>query len=96
MSPFIFCRLDYWLISDSLNDLVTQVDILASIKTDHSSIVLELQDIQDACRGSGFWKLNSSLLSRPDYVDKINNEFPAWLEEAKHEIYLALDLNGIG
>ena len=71
------------MISDSLHDLVTQVDILASIKTDHSSIVLELQDIQDVCRGPGFWKLNSSLLSRPDYVDKINNEFPVWLEEAK-------------
>ena len=36
--PFIFCTLDYWLISDSLNDLVTQVDIQASIKTDHSSM----------------------------------------------------------
>ena len=69
MSPFIFCRLDYWLISDSLHDLVSQVDILASIKTDHSSIVLVLQDIQETCRGPGFWKLNSSLLSRPDYVD---------------------------
>ena len=41
-SPFIFCRLDYWLISDNLNDLVTQVDTVASIKTDHSSIILEL------------------------------------------------------
>ena len=61
MSPFIFCRLDYWLILDSLHNLVTQVDILASIKTDHSSILLELQDIQEACRGPGFWKLNSSL-----------------------------------
>ena len=65
MSPFIFCRLDYWLISDSLHDLVTQVYILASIKT--------------ACRGPGFWKLNSSLLSRSDYVDKINKKFPVWL-----------------
>ena len=25
--PFVFCRLDCWLISDKLNDLVTQVDI---------------------------------------------------------------------
>ena len=38
-SPFIFFRLDYWLISDSLHDLVTRVDIIASIKTDHSAIV---------------------------------------------------------
>ena len=48
--PFIFCRLDYWLISDKLNDLVTQVDIQASIKTDHSSIILELEDIKEGPR----------------------------------------------
>ena len=82
MSPFIFCRLDYWPISDNLHDLVSKVDILASIKTDHSSIVLELEDIQEGYRGPGFWKLNTSLLTRPDYVDMINNELPIWLEEA--------------
>ena len=64
-SPSIFCRLDYWLISNKLNDLVTQVDIVASIKTDHSSIVLELEDIKESCKGPGFWKLNNSLLDRP-------------------------------
>ena len=49
-SPFIFCRLDYWLISDTLNDLVTQVDIVASIKTDQSSIIPELEDIEDTAK----------------------------------------------
>ena len=68
-----FCRLDYWLISDKLNDLVTQVDIQASIKTDHSSIILELEDVKEGPRGPGFWKLNTSLLARSDYVEMINN-----------------------
>ena len=36
-SPFIFCRLDYWLISDSLYDMVGNVDIVSAIKTDHSA-----------------------------------------------------------
>ncbi|KAL9961456.1 hypothetical protein ACROYT_G030398 [Oculina patagonica] len=81
--PFIFCRLDYWLISDKLNDLVTHVDIQASIKTDHSSIILELEDIKDSQRGPGFWKLNTSLLARPDYVEMISKELPNWLEDAR-------------
>ena len=51
-SPFIFYRLNYWLISDNLNDLVTQVDIVAS--TDHSSIILELEDNKDSRKGPGF------------------------------------------
>ena len=38
-SPMIFCRLDYWLISNSLHDLVKTTDI---IKTDHAAISLEL------------------------------------------------------
>ena len=29
-SPFIFSRLDYWLISDTLQDLIKNVDIIAS------------------------------------------------------------------
>ena len=59
-SPFIFCRLDYWLISDKLHDLVTKVDIIPSIKTDHSAIFLELEEIESRGRGAGFWKLNTS------------------------------------
>ena len=81
-SPFIFCRLDYWLISDSLHDLVTQVDIIASIKTDHSAIVLELKEIEENCKGPGFWKLNTSLLASPEYVKTITSELPTWVEEA--------------
>ena len=72
------------MISDSLNDLVMQVDIqAASIKTDHSSIILELEDIKEGTRGPGFWKLNISLLARSDYVEMINKEFPNWLKDAK-------------
>ena len=81
--PFIFCRLDYWLISDKLNDLVKQVDIQASIKTDHSSIILELEDIKDTPKGPGFWKLNTSLLARPEYVEMISKELPNWLKDAE-------------
>ena len=81
--PFIFYRLDYWLISDKLNDLVTQVDIQASIKTDHSSIILELEDIKEGPRGPGFWKLNTFFLARSDYVEMINKELPNWLKDAK-------------
>ena len=81
-SQFIFCRLDYWLISDSLHDLVTQVDNIASIKTYHSAIVLELKEIEENCKGPGFWKLNTSLLASPEYVKTITSELPTWVQEA--------------
>lgn len=42
-SPNIPCRLDYWLISNNLHDLVKSVDMIPSIKTDHAAIILDLQ-----------------------------------------------------
>ena len=57
---------------------------MTSIKTDHSSIVLELENIEESCKGPGFWKLNTSLLERPDYLDMINSELPNWLDDARY------------
>ena len=37
-SPMILCRLDYWLISNNLQDLTTSKDIIPAIKTDYSAI----------------------------------------------------------
>ena len=47
-----------------------------SIKTEHSSIVLKLEDIKESCKGPGFWKLNTSLLDKPDNLDMINSKLP--------------------
>ena len=41
-SPIIQRRLDYWLISDLLQDDVANVDIVTAIRTDHRAITLEI------------------------------------------------------
>ena len=61
--PLIMSRLDCWLISNCLSDNVWNVDIIPSIKTDHSAIIIEFKDINDRVKGPGIWKLNCSLLS---------------------------------
>jgi len=38
----IFCHLGYWLISNTLHDLVKTKDKIPSIKADHTAISLEL------------------------------------------------------
>jgi len=53
-SPFAICRLDYWLIWDKLHDLVTNVDILPSIKSDHFAVFLELGEIKENNGGPGY------------------------------------------
>ena len=77
----IFRRLDFWLVSDILQEDIKQTEIGPSIKSDHSSISLEVDSIGFQKHGPSFWKLNTSLLDDPDYVNMINTEYPNWLRE---------------
>ena len=80
-SPFIFCRLDYWLISDALFDMVKGIDIVPSIKTDHSAISLHFKDLENVSRGPGFWKMNQSLLKDNAFVETMQEKLVTWKEE---------------
>ena len=61
--PLIQRRLDYWLISDGLQDFIEDSDIIPSIKSDHSAITLQINSFEDKIRGPSHWIFNSSLLN---------------------------------
>ena len=82
-SPFVFCRLDYWLISNSLQDLIKDVDIIAAIRTDHSAILLHLQELEECKRGPGFWKMNTSLLTDKIFVQKMKEKLEEWKKRVR-------------
>jgi len=82
--PIIQRRLDYWLISDHLQEDIEVVDILSSIKTDHKAIIIVLNSIPNNKFGPSFWKLNNSLLQDKDYVDMITKNIPLWLADVKY------------
>ena len=67
-----FSRIDYWLISSSLQDVVKEVDIVSGVKSDHSGIILSLINEECEKRGPGFWIFNSSLLDDEQYVLEVN------------------------
>ena len=56
----MYC-LDFFLISNPLIHLVDQAGIKPGINTDHSMITLEIS-ANLSKKGSGFWRLNVSLL----------------------------------
>ena len=85
-NPKFFSRLDYWLISNSLADNVCSVNIIPSIKTDHSAILVEFQGVDAKAKGPGIWKLNCSLLSDETYVEKINSLIPKWVQEGENDL----------
>ena len=46
-SPIIQRRLDYWLISDTLQEDVVKSDIVTAIKTDQLAVTLEIDSLDD-------------------------------------------------
>ena len=82
-TPIIQRRLDYWLVNDSLQDDIVSVDIIPSIKSDHSAITLSINGIDDSKPGPSFWKFNCSLVNDNNYCDLLDTNIKSWLEEFK-------------
>ena len=55
--PPIFCRLDYWLISNNLQDFVNTTDIIPAIKTDHEDLENYLEELK---QNIPLWKTTGS------------------------------------
>ena len=85
-SPCIFCRLDYWLISNNLQDFVKSTNIIPAIKADHAAIDLIISDIEKGAKGPGFWKFNCSLLDDENYINEMKLNVPAWRKEGQTEL----------
>ena len=82
-NPTIQRRLDFWLISSSIQEEVENVDITPAIRTDHSAIIMHINGIEETGRGPSFWKFNSSRLEDDEYITLITEKYNTWLEEGK-------------
>ncbi len=81
--PRIHCRLDYWLVSHHITELVIDSKILPSVISDHSPITLCLSFIEEPELGCGHWKLNVSLLKDKTYVNDMKENITRWKEKYK-------------
>ena len=62
----IASRIDYWLISETLDSSVLNVTNKAATHTDHYAIILRIKT--SICeRGKGYWKLSSKLLNTAEF-----------------------------
>ena len=71
ITGFLQRRLDYFFISNSMQNFVINTDVLASFSTDHSPIKFSFSENHEFLRGKGFWKFNSSLINNKEYIDKM-------------------------
>ena len=70
--PIKHARLYYFIISETLVDLVNNISILPSYRSDHSIIKQSLQ-ITKLIRPKGRWQFNTSLLFNREYIRQVNN-----------------------
>ena len=63
-------RLDYFLVSSDIMNIVDSSTIKPGYRTDHSLVELHLT-LSDQTRGPGLWKFNNSLLKDATYVEEI-------------------------
>jgi len=80
--PTIFCRLDYFLISESLCNIIDTCNIKPGFMTDHSIVELKLHEIQPE-RGIGYFKLNNSILLDTQYQTQIKQEITNTVQDNK-------------
>ena len=86
---FIERQLDYYFVSNCLQEFVNYTDVLPAISTDHSPVLILLSNDNSDNNGRGLWKYNSSLVYDEFYIEnmkklimkiKTSNEF---LEDAQ-------------
>jgi len=56
-TPVIQWRLDFWLVSNGMQEDIDNVDVIPSLKSDHSAIVLSINGTEIRSCGPSFWKL---------------------------------------
>ena len=70
-NPIKQARLDYFLISDSMADIINSCEIRSSYRSYHSIIEIHIV-ISKFKIGKGIWKFNNSLLKNKDYLELVN------------------------
>ena len=70
-NPLKQARLDFYILSSHMCDIIKSCDIKVGYRSDHSRVDLEIL-LSNFTRGRGLWKFNNSLLKNKNYVDLIN------------------------
>ena len=76
--PRVLRRLDFFLVSNSIQERIDKVEILASISSDHSPVFLEINDKINSGRNNTYWKFNVSCLKEPTFGSKLSQAIEQW------------------
>ena len=74
-------RLDYIFVSSTLQESVRQIEIIPSVLSDHSAVILKLRPLVGDKRGPGYWKFNNSLVNDKLFVSQMNSKIEDYFHE---------------
>ena len=76
-------RIDYWLISESLDNLIDDVSYEECLFSDHNMVSLTMRT-SESKHGKGLWKMNSSIILTDLFKKSFRSMWGKWCEK-KHE-----------
>ena len=68
-------------MSNTLQEPVTRIEIIPSVLSDHSTVILKLRPLVGDKRGPGYWKLNNSLVHDKLLVSQMNSKIEDYFHE---------------
>ena len=83
-TPFKQHRLDYFLVSDHLQDQIDHIDIIPSIQSDHSTLKLKVCGTKHSLKGPSYWKLNNSLLQDNAFTESLKTKIPKFFKNPRN------------
>ena len=83
-TPLVQTRLDFFLTSSHIQESIKIVDIVPSVWSDHSAVVLGIKHMPENSKGPGYWKFNSSMADDNVYVADLNRKILKWKNEYKN------------
>ena len=69
-TPLKQCRLDYFLIFDQLQEQIKTIEIISSVQSDHSTLIMKIGSI----RQGAYWKINTSLVYDKSFLELMKSE----------------------
>ena len=78
-------RLDYFFVSNILQEFVKHADTLASLFSDHSPILVSVMKSVIPQRGRGLWKFNCPFLQNAKFIEAMKNHITASVKSFDEE-----------
>ena len=66
--------MDYFLISDQLQEQIKTIGIIPSVQSDHSTLIMKIGSIRHEAKGQSYWKFYTSLVYDKSFVELMKSE----------------------